>query len=57
MSNSAINILIKLIAILLAILLWFYVVSQKDYEYELTLPVTEVDYPDGLGLVSGSRIR
>ena len=53
MSGSALNILIKILAILLAILLWFYVVSQKDYEYELTLPVTEVDYPAGLGLVEG----
>lgn len=53
MSGSALNILIKILAVLLAVLLWFYVISQKDYEYDLTLPVTEVDYPSGLGLVDG----
>ncbi len=52
MSGSVLNILIKLIAVLLAILLWFYVISQKQYEYELTLPVTEIDFPAGLGPIS-----
>ena len=52
MSGSILNILIKLIAVLMAILLWFYVISQKQYEYELTLPVAEIDFPAGLGPIS-----
>ena len=53
MSASVLNILIKALALILAVLLWFYVIAQKDYEKELTLPVTEIDFPENLGLVSG----
>ena len=48
-----INIMTKVIALLLAVLLWFNVVSKKQYEANLTLPVTEVDCPPGLTPVSG----
>ena len=52
MSGSVLNIVIKLTAVLLAILLWFNVVTQKQYEYELMLPITSVDIPGGLALVT-----
>lgn len=52
MSGSMLNIMIKLIAIALAILLWFNVVTNKEYEHELMLPVTAVDFPVGLGPVN-----
>ncbi len=47
------NMLIKATAFLLAVLLWFYVISQKSYEKELTLAVKAVDFPEGLGPVTG----
>ena len=52
MSSSILNISIKLIAVLLAIFLWFNVITKKQYEYELTLPVAAVDFPAGLGPVN-----
>jgi hypothetical protein len=52
MTGSVLNILIKLTALLLAVLLWFNVITEKQYEYELTLPVTEIDFTPGLGPVS-----
>jgi len=52
MSGSVLNIIIKIVAVLLAVFLWFNVVSKKQYEYELTLPVTGVDYPVGLAPVT-----
>jgi hypothetical protein len=53
MSSPVTNILLKITAVLLAVLLWFHVVSKKQYEYSLTLPVTEFDLPAGIGPVSG----
>jgi hypothetical protein len=53
MSSLFSNILLKITAVLLAVLLWFHVVSKKQYEYSLTLPVTEIDLPAGIGPVSG----
>ena len=53
MPGTITNILTKVIALLLAILLWFNVVSKKQYEADLTLPVTEVDCPPGLTPVTG----
>ncbi len=52
MSKSVVNFMLKVVAVLLAVLLWFYVVNQKTYEHTLILPVTEVDYPPGLGPVT-----
>ena len=52
MSGSVLNIIIKIVAVLLAVLLWFNVISKKQYEYELTLPVTEIEYPTGLAPVA-----
>ncbi len=53
MSSPFANILLKITAVLLAVLLWFHVVSKKHYEYGITLPVTEIDLPSGIGPVSG----
>ncbi|MCP4567556.1 MAG: hypothetical protein GY841_08255 [FCB group bacterium] len=52
MSSSILNILVKIIAVLLAIFLWFNVITKKQYDYELTLPVSEIDFPAGLGPVN-----
>ncbi len=46
------SIVIKVTAVVLAVLLWFNVVTDKSYEYELTLPINSVDLPAGLALVS-----
>lgn len=52
MPRWVLNTLIMIIALLLAVLLWFNAVSKKEYEYELTLPVTGADFPPGLGTVA-----
>lgn len=52
MSGSALSIIIKITAVFLAVLLWFNVVTDKEYEYHLTLPVTAIDLPAGLALKS-----
>ncbi|MFH1700744.1 MAG: CdaR family protein [Candidatus Zixiibacteriota bacterium] len=52
MSGSMLNIVIKLAALLLAILLWFNVVSQKPYEYDIALPLKVIDLPDDLAAVT-----
>jgi len=46
------NIVIKVLALILAILLWFNVITKKQYEYDLKLPVTSIDFPSGLGPVT-----
>lgn len=50
MTGSTLSIIIKITAVFLAVLLWFNVVTDKDYEYSLTLPVTAIDLPAGLAL-------
>jgi hypothetical protein len=52
MTGSVLNILIKLIAVVLAIFLWFNVITEKQYEHELTLAVSDVELPATLGAVS-----
>lgn len=52
MSGSMLNIVIKLAAILLAVLLWFNVVSQKQYDYDISLPLKVFELPDGLAAVT-----
>ena len=52
MTGSLLNIVIKLIALILAVFLWFNVITQKQYEYELTLKVTDVELPASLGAVT-----
>ena len=44
------NIWIKLVALAMGLLLWFHVVTEKRYNYELTLPVTEIALKDDLTL-------
>lgn len=44
------NIGIKLVALILGLLLWFHVATEKEYHNEVTLPVTEVLLADDLTL-------
>jgi hypothetical protein len=52
MSATVINMLLKLTALLLAALLWFNAITQKQYEYDFSLPITAVDVPSGLALAN-----
>lgn len=52
MASSTVNFVIKLIAVLLALFLWFNVITQKKYEHRLNLPVTDIDLPSNLGLMT-----
>lgn len=52
MTGSVLNIVIKLIAVLLAVFLWFNVITQKQYEHELNLKVADVELPPSLGAVT-----
>jgi YbbR domain-containing protein len=44
------NLWVKLAALILAILLWFHVATNKTYQDKITLPVTQVDISDKLVL-------
>ena len=52
MSATVINMLLKLTALLLAALLWFNAITQKQYEYDFSLPITTVDVPSGLAVAN-----
>lgn len=52
MTGSVLNIIIKLLAVVLAIFLWFNVITEKQYEYELKLPITDYELPSTLAPVS-----
>jgi YbbR domain-containing protein len=52
MSQTISKIFIQIIALLFAVFLWFNVVTKKNYEYTLILPVTEYEFPPGLGPVN-----
>lgn len=41
---------LKIIAVILGLLLWFHVATEKTYNYELNLPITEVVLDSGLTL-------
>ncbi len=41
---------IKIIAILLGLLLWFHVATEKIYTYQLYLPISDIILADGLTL-------
>lgn len=41
---------LKIIAVLLGLLLWFHVATEKTYNYDLNLPITEVVLDSGLTL-------
>ncbi len=45
------NLWVKVAAILLAVLLWLHVATEKVYQNQITLPVTQVDLPTDLVLV------
>ena len=42
---------LKITALILGLLLWFHVATEKTYNHELYLPVSEVILGDGLALV------
>jgi YbbR domain-containing protein len=42
------NLWVKIAAILLAILLWFHVATEKAYQIEISLPLTQAEIPDEL---------
>lgn len=44
------HIWLKIIAVILGLLLWFHVATNKTYNYQLTLPVNAVVLDDGLSL-------
>jgi hypothetical protein len=46
------NIWLKLLALLVGLLVWFHVVTEKNYSYEVKLPVTKVDLRDDLSLAT-----
>ena len=48
------NIGIKIGALLMGFLLWFHVATEKESNYEITLPVNEVVLPDSLTLASAA---
>ena len=52
MSGSILNVVVKLTALLLAFLLWFNVITEKQYEHEVRLPVTSFEFPPNLGAVT-----
>lgn len=43
---------VKILAVVLAFLLWFHVVTNKDYDYNLSLPLHIVNLQEGLMLAS-----
>lgn len=44
------NFWLKIIAVILGFLIWFHVVTEKEYSYELRMPVTGITLKDGLTL-------
>ncbi len=46
------NIWLKFLALLVGVLVWFHVVTEKTYNYEVTVPVTDIDLRDDLTLAT-----
>ncbi len=46
------NFWLKILALVIGLLLWFHVETEKIYNYQLTLPVTKVDVREHYSLVS-----
>ncbi|MBK7142129.1 MAG: YbbR-like domain-containing protein [bacterium] len=46
------NLWLKLLALLIGLLVWFHVVTEKSYTYEVMLPVTDVDLRDDLTIAT-----
>lgn len=44
------NFWLKIIAVIMGFLIWLHVVTEKEYSYELKMPVTEIALKDGLTL-------
>jgi hypothetical protein len=49
------NLWAKLFALLIGVLIWFHVATEKNYNYEVHLPVTRVDLKENLTLVHALR--
>ena len=47
------NLLVKLLALLLACALWFYVTGGREAEKELTVPMVVKDLPAGFAVAEG----
>jgi hypothetical protein len=45
------NLWVKIAALLLAFLLWFHVATEKSYQYEIILPLAQVDLSEDLVLI------
>lgn len=45
------NFWLRIIAVIMALLLWFYVVTEKVYKHQLVLPITEITLGERLTLV------
>jgi len=45
------NLWVKLAAVVLAVLLWFHVATDKVYQHQYTLPLTQVDLDENLVLI------
>ena len=46
------NFWLKVLALIIGLLIWFHVATEKTYNYELKLPVREVDLKDSLTLAA-----
>jgi len=46
------NIWLRTAAVIMGLLLWFHVATEKNYNYEVTLPVSEIIVKDNLALAS-----
>ena len=46
------NFWLKIIALIMGLLIWFHVATEKTYNYEVDLPVAQVDLKDSLTLAS-----
>jgi len=44
------NLWVKLAAVVLAVLLWFHVATEKVYQHQYALPLTQVDIDENLVL-------
>jgi len=45
------NLTLKIVALILGLLLWFHVATEKTYVYQLRLPITVINLDDDLSLV------
>ncbi|MDF1543556.1 MAG: YbbR-like domain-containing protein [bacterium] len=51
-TNLLDNFWLRVVALLMGILLWLHVATEKQYTYEVRLPVSEISLPEELSLIS-----